>query len=83
MDITTAKARLDNCKTRLLLYYEAEKAILTGAQTYWIGTRRLERADLAEIRKMIEKLEAEVDELTSKIAGSGRRKSIRIIPRDL
>lgn len=77
------KEKLENRKTRLKLYYNAEKAILEGAQSYSIGSRNLTRADLAEIRKMITNLEAEVDELESALAGNGRRRCIRVIPRDV
>ena len=41
---------------RLNAYYNAEMAVLTG-QSYQIGTKRLTRADLSEIRKAIGELE--------------------------
>lgn len=83
MDKNYIKEKLDNCKTRLAMYYKAEKSILEGAQSYAIGSRNLTRADLAEIRKMITNLEADVDELQSALAGYGRRRSMRVIPRDV
>lgn len=79
---TSIKERLEKYKTRLALYLKAEEAILDGAQQYEIGTRKLTRADLAEVRKMISDLENGIDELESKLAGNGRRKCIRVIPRD-
>jgi hypothetical protein len=69
-------------KARLMAYYEAEMAVLTG-QSYTIGTRSLTRANLSEIRKAILELEKRVEELKSLGAGKGRRKAYRITPRDL
>lgn len=77
------EARLKIYKTRLDLYYKAEAAILEGAQSYYIGSRHLTRADLAEIRKIIPQLEEGIEELEAMLAGGGRRKCIRIIPRDV
>ncbi|NDY41261.1 primosomal replication protein PriB/PriC domain protein [Dissulfurirhabdus thermomarina] len=42
---------------RLALYRAAEQAILSGAQEYRIGERRLVRADLAHIQAEIRSLE--------------------------
>ena len=75
--------RLKEYKSRRDMYIAAEKAILEGAQTYTIGSRNLTRADLHEVRMMISQLEDGMDELESQISGSGRRKCIRIIPRDV
>lgn len=74
--------RLDKAKERLDAYYKAELAVLAG-QEYRIGRRSLTRADLSEIRKAIESLEGRVLELESAVAGKGKRKSVRIVPRDL
>jgi uncharacterized membrane protein YgaE (UPF0421/DUF939 family) len=74
--------RLQKAKERLNAYYEAETTVLTG-QEYRIGSRTLRRADLQEIRKAIHELEKLCDELESAVAGKGRRKAYRIIPRDL
>lgn len=78
-----AKERLERYRTRLELYYAAEEAILGGAQEYQIGSRNLKRADLAEIRKVIKSLEDEIAALESVLDGNGRRKCIRVIPRDV
>ena len=83
MNKTSIKTRLELYKTRLDLYIKAEAAILEGAQSYTIGSRHLTRADLAEIRKNITALESGIDELELALSGGGRRKSIRIIPRDV
>ena len=63
---------------RLNAYYNAEMAVLTG-QSYQIGTKRLTRADLAEIRKAIGELETEI----SNVENDGKRKVFRGLPRDL
>lgn len=83
MKRTTMEARLTQYKARYELYLKAEAAILDGAQSYAIGSRHLTRADLAEIRKMITTLEDGIDELESALSGGGRRKCVRIIPRDV
>ena len=43
----------DKTCERLTLYYAAEQAILSGAQSYSIGNRTLTRADLKDITKTI------------------------------
>lgn len=83
MNKTTVEVRLQNYRERLELYLQAEAAILEGAQSYAIGSRNLTRADLSEVRKMITTLEAGIDELEALASGNGRRKCIRVIPRDV
>ena len=83
MKKATVEARLKTYKSRLELYLKAEAAILEGAQSYTIGSRHLTRADLAEIRKMINTLEDGIDEMESELSGGSRRKCIRVIPRDV
>lgn len=46
-------------KKRLELYLAAERAILTS-QEYQIGSRRLTRADLKEVRATIESLSEQI-----------------------
>ena len=60
-------------QARLELYYEAERCILAGAQSYAIGNRQLTRANLAEIRKTINELEDELEALAGKSRGVSRR----------
>ncbi|MCR4436171.1 MAG: DUF6148 family protein [Clostridiales bacterium] len=74
--------RLEKAKARLDAYYEAELAALSG-QEYQMGSRRLTRADLAEIRQAIKDLENQVEQLQAMVNGQGPRKSYRITPRDL
>lgn len=83
MNRERTQERKKKYEERLALYYEAEEAVLSGAQSYRIGSRELTRADLAEIRKMIKDLEDAVDELESALAGNGRRRTMRVIPRDV
>ena len=64
--ITTVQMRLE-------MYYEAERKILAGAQSYAIGNRQLTRANLAEIRKTISQLEDELESLAGKSRGVARR----------
>lgn len=64
--ITTVQMRLE-------LYYEAERRILDGAQSYTIGNRQLTRANLAEIRKTIRTLEDELESLAGKSRGASKR----------
>lgn len=55
MNLTTLKSRLAN-------YLEAERKILSG-QEYQIGSRRLTRANLAEVRAAIESISEQIDSL--------------------
>ncbi len=75
-DIKTKKLEL--LTERLNAYYEAEMAVLKG-QSYQIGTRKLERADLSEIRKAISELETEI----AVTSNGGKRKAFRALPRDI
>lgn len=70
---------LDEAKTHLAAWLAAELAVSTG-QSYSIGSRRLERADLADIRNQIKFWRNEVDKLS---AGSRGARVMRIVPRDL
>jgi hypothetical protein len=74
--------RLETLRVRLQQYLGCEVAILTGAQEYWIGSRRLTRADLSEISDMIKYLEKEVANEEAKESGRGRNRVIGVIPRD-
>lgn len=78
----TVKEKLIKKKNRLEMYYQAEEAILGGAQSYSLGTRSLTRANLADIRTMIDKLENEVSELELVINGKKPRKAFAVVPRD-
>ena len=66
MDVT----KLETMKARLRRYLEAEAAILRG-QEYYIGDRRLRRADLSAVRAAIKDLE---DEIALEETSNGRVK---------
>lgn len=72
------KKRIEFLRERLCRYYEAEQAALLN-QSYQFGTKKLERANLAEIRKAITELETEIYTLEN----GGKRKVFRIIPKDI
>lgn len=73
--------RKEFVKQRLHQYYEAEQAVLTG-QEYRMGTRNLRRASLAEIRKAIKELEAQLAALEAGQTPNAPR-MVRVVPRDL
>jgi uncharacterized protein Yka (UPF0111/DUF47 family) len=78
--------QLDIVVRRLEAYYKAEEAILAGAQEYRIGMRSLRRGDLRNIQEEIKKLEHRKDELETALAtctGPNKRKSFRVLYRDL
>ena len=68
--------RVQELKDRLALYLECERKLLRGAVEYEIGDRRLRRPDLAEIRKTIDDLQAQIDALELK---HGRTKRVTFI----
>jgi len=79
------QAQLQEVERRLQMYYEAEAAILNGAQSYQIGSRSVSRATLSQVREEIKQLEKRRDELRNMLdhPGIGRRRSFRILLRDL
>jgi hypothetical protein len=56
----------------------AKKKILLGAQSYTIGAQQLNRANLAEVNKEINELEAALDQYER--CGSTKRKTKRFVP---
>ncbi|MCZ8520137.1 MULTISPECIES: DUF6148 family protein [Paenibacillus] len=71
---------LETAQTHLNAWLEAELAVSAG-QSYRIGTRQLERANLAEIREQLYFWRREVEQLQSGRKGGARVR--RIVPRDL
>lgn len=62
---------------------EAYTALLSGqVQSYAIGSRNLTRLDLEKLKKEIDALEKELDELTALQSGKSRRKAVGVVPRD-
>jgi uncharacterized small protein (DUF1192 family) len=71
---------INTAKTHLQVWLEAELAVSTG-QSYRIGSRQLDRADLAEIREQIKFWRNEVARLEA--GKKGPHRVIRVVPRDL
>jgi len=71
--------KIERVKNRLDMYYAAEEAVLLR-QSYKIGSRELQMADLETIRKQILALEQELQGLQQ---NNGKRKVRRIIPLDI
>lgn len=77
------KERLDFRRKALTAAREAYTALLSGqVQSYAIGSRNLTRLDLAQLKKEIEALEKEIDELTALQSGKTRRRALGVVPRD-
>lgn len=75
--------RVEEYKKRLNLYYEAEEAILGGAQSYSIGSRNLTRANLAEVRNTIEHLINQIEIEEARAKGKGKMRVMGGVPRDV
>lgn len=73
-------------KERLQRYLDKESYMLSkyGIQSYGTGTRNAARydLDLAEVRKAIDSLEKEIDELEGLEAGKKPRKIVGVVIRD-
>ena len=67
--------KLETLKARLRRYLECESAILRG-QEYYLGDRRLRRADLTAVRNAIKDLE---DEIAGLERSNGRVKRVVFI----
>lgn len=70
------------CNERLQIWLDAESAIASG-QSYMIDNRRLERANLAQVREQIKFWQNELAKAQASANGRNRRRTIRIVPRDL
>lgn len=70
------------CNERIQIWLKAEEAIASG-QSYVIDNRRLERANLAQVREQIKFWKAELAAAQAKEGGKSRRRTMRIVPRDL
>jgi hypothetical protein len=79
------KRRLERIEERLEFYYEKEKEILTksGVASYTIGSRSVSRYQYsADIKRNIEELENQRDELENLLNGHRPRKAVAVLPRD-
>ena len=79
---TRLQQRKEHIKKALDMYYEAEIAIIGGAQSYSVGSRSLTRANLSEIRAAIKEYENLLENLENQLNGRGRNLIIRGIPQD-
>lgn len=70
------------CRERLKIWLDAEAAIATG-QSYVIDNRRLERANLAQVREQIKFWQKELAKAEARENRRGRRRVTRVVPRDL
>lgn len=74
---------IEQIKESLDIWLKAERAIATS-QSYQLGTRKLERADLGEVRRQIEFWKRELYIAEAQAAKrSSRRRIMRVMPRDL
>ena len=73
---------VEHCNERLNLWFDAEAAIASG-QSYTIDNRRLERANLSQVREQIKFWQSELVKAKAAANGKGRRRTVRIVPRDL
>lgn len=64
--------KLKVMKERLQQYRDAERRILSGEQSYKIGTRQVMRPDLTAIQKEIKELESEIEALEKYGTTGGR-----------
>lgn len=76
--MSSKEERLSVAKNRLEAYLKAESAILTS-QEYWMGSKRLRRADLEDVQKKISELQKEIARLET----GGKNKMARVIPMDM
>lgn len=80
------KEKIRQKKERLKMYLEKEAYMLSknGVQSYGVGTRNASRydLDLSEIRKAIDKLEKEIEELEGLESGKKPRKIVGVVMRD-
>lgn len=70
------------CTDHLNMWLNAEAAISTG-QSYTIDNRRLDRANLAQVREQIQFWQKELAKAQAAANGRSRRRTMRIVPRDL
>lgn len=77
------KRRLDKVNERLKFYYEKEEELLSGYVSYSIGTRNVSRYQCsADIKKNIDDLEAQRDELENLLRGYSPRTAVAVVPMD-
>lgn len=70
------------CEQKLSLWLEAEEKIATS-QSYEMGSRRLTRADLKQVREEIDYWQGKLNEAELAESSTGRNRVYRFVPRDL
>ncbi|MER1986587.1 MAG: DUF6148 family protein [Solibacillus sp.] len=70
------------CNERLQIWLDAEAAIATG-QGYSIENRSLTRANLGQVKEQIKFWQGELAKAQAVANNRGRRRTMRIVPRDL
>jgi len=73
---------LEVAQAQLALWIEAESKIAVN-QSYRIGGKEYRRADLAQVLAQIKYWNQQVNKLTRRSKGKGKRRVMRITPLDL
>ena len=73
---------IDIAQKHLDAWLEAELAVTNG-QSYSVGSRSLDRANLYQIREQIKYWTNEVSKAKNINKRNGRNRVIRVVPRDL
>lgn len=82
-DNVELRARLEFRKDALKKLRNAYLALVDGGvKSYMIEDRQLTRFDLPDLKKEIEDMERQVDELAAQLSGSKPRRAVAILPRD-
>lgn len=82
-DKVEIRARLEFRKTALTKLREAYIALLDGGvKSYSLENRSLTRFDLPDLKKAIEDMENEIDELEALLEGRKRRRAFAVTPND-
>lgn len=80
---TKIEERLAFKKKALGELREAYLSLIRGrVRSYQIDNRNLTRFDLADLKKEIDALEAEIDELENALLGRRPRKAFGVVPRE-
>lgn len=70
------REQIEIAENRLLLYLNAEQAILAG-QSYEMGDMKLTRANLKDVQDMINQLKHEISALNFKLHGRAKFRVVR------
>ena len=82
-DKVEIRARLEFRRAALTKLREAYLALLEGGvKSYHIDNRQLTNFDLPDLKRAIEDMEKEIDELETLLAGRKSRRAFAVIPTD-